>query len=118
MGNEIPLPKFTYLRKWKPNNAPAGLGADILLQQELSEEHIVAFIKRLSGSHDPVLIRIFTSETAYRDEDAKTPEFKSDYILFYVKNGTGRGAYRGFNEIRWMQEVGKFSGRFGTKTAF
>ncbi|GAJ05393.1 unnamed protein product [marine sediment metagenome] len=118
--DDFHLPTFTYLREFKPNNIQKGYGADILLEDELSEQELVSFVKHLAGSHDPVLIRIFTSRIAYDQEqnDNYGPEYDSDYILFYVKNFSGSGAYRGCNEIRWMQATGKFSSKFGTKTKF
>lgn len=112
------MPRFTHLRSFKPDNVQTGYGADILLQDELSEQELVSFVKRLAGSHDPVVIRIFTSRIAYTQEqnDNYGPEYDSDYILFFVRNLSGRGAYRNCNEIRWMQATGKFSAKFGTKT--
>ena len=111
---------FTYLRKFKPNNIQNGYGADILLKDDLSEQELVSFVKRLAGSHDPVVIRIFTSRIAYAQEQSDNygPEYDSDYILFFVRNLSGRGAYRNCNEIRWMQATGQFSAKFGTKTRF
>jgi len=102
----------------KPNDAANGFGADILLQQELSEKELIQFVKQLAGRHDPVIIRIWKSRIAWQDEDGVTPEFKTDYLLFYVKNKTGQGAYRGFNEIRWFQEIGEYSHKYGTQTKF
>jgi hypothetical protein len=112
------IPRFTHLRSFKPDNVQTGYGADILLQDELSEQELVSFVKLLAGSHDPVVIRIFTSRMAYTQEqnDSYGPEYDSDYILFFVRNLSGRGAYRNCNEIRWMQATGKFSTKFGTKT--
>lgn len=114
------MPRFTHLRSFKPDNVQTGYGADILLQDELSEQELVSFVKRLAGSHDPVVIRIFTSHIAYTQEqnDNYGPEYDSDYILFFVRNLSGRGAYLNCNEIRWMQTTGKFSAKFGTKTRF
>jgi hypothetical protein len=113
-------PRFTHLRLFKPNNVQDGYGADILLQDELSEQELISFVKNLAGSHDPVVIRIFTSRIAYAQEqnDNYGPQYDSDYILFFVRNLSGRGAYRNCNEIRWMQATGKFSAKFGTKTRF
>lgn len=113
-----PVPSFAYLRRFQPDDAPNGYGADILLNSELSEEGLIALVKRLAGSHDPVVIRIFTSRTAYAQEQSGNygPEYDRDYILFYVKNLSGRGAYSGCNEIRWMQVTGRFSAKAGTKT--
>ena len=58
--DDFHLPTFTYLREFKPNNIQKGYGADILLEDELSEQELVSFVKHLASSHDPVLIRIFT----------------------------------------------------------
>lgn len=110
--------QYTILRQWKPMRRARGFGADVLLEQEVDEEQLVQFVKRLAAAHDPVVIRVFTSREAYADEDAATPAFRSGFLIFYVKNATGSGRYRGFNEIRWMQEVGKFSSKFGHKTKF
>jgi hypothetical protein len=110
--------KYTILRQWKPNNYPNGYGAEILLTQKLNEMGLVALIKKLSEGRDPVIIRIFSTRAAYDAERNETygDAYARGYILFYVKNLTGRGAYRGFNEIRWMQEKGQFSKKFGKKT--
>jgi len=109
---------FIYLHQWKPYNMSNGFGADILLQQDLSEQELVAFIQQLADNHNPVIIRVWTSRKAYQDEYAETPEFKTDYLLYYVKNMTSRRPYCGCNEIRWMQEKGKFSSLYGTQTKF
>lgn len=109
------------LRAWKPNDAVNGLGAEILLRQdidEISEDQLLSFIRRLAGDHDPVLIRVYTSQEAYAAEREQTygPAYDEGYILFYIKNLTGRGAYGGRNEVRWMQESGRFAARFGEAT--
>ena len=109
---------YEILRQWRPNNEPTGYGVEILLNLDYTESELISFVKQLAAGHDPVVIRIFTSRKAYEQEKTGNygPAYDSDYILFYVKNMTGRGAYRGFNEIRWMQEVGKYSSKFGLKT--
>jgi hypothetical protein len=108
----------TVLRQWKPNDHPNGYGADILMTQDLNESDLITLTQTLGNGHDPVVIRIFSSRAAYEAEKNKQfgDVYARGYILFYVKNLTGEGAYRGFNEIRWMQEKGKFSSKFGTKT--
>ncbi|MFH1717610.1 MAG: hypothetical protein ABIF19_09690 [Planctomycetota bacterium] len=113
-----PKPTFTHLRLFKPNNRQNGYGADIFLRDELSEQELVSFVKSLADSHDPVVIRIFISHIAYAQElnGNYGPEYDSGYILVYIKNFSGSGAFRGCNEIRWMQATGKFSSKFGTKT--
>lgn len=113
--------KYSVLRQWKPNDMPNGFGAEILLDEaieELEESDLVAFIRMLAKNSDPVNIRIFTSRVAYEQEQNSNygPEYNSDYLLAYIKNYTRRGAFQGFNEIRWMQEDGKFSSKFGITT--
>ena len=110
---------YSTLRKWSPDNASRGLGLEIVLEQDdVTEQDLIDLIKQLSSGHDPVVIRVFKSRTAYEQEQTNGfgPEYKSDYLLMYVKNGTGSGAYSGFNEIRWMQEVGEFADKYGAKT--
>lgn len=122
LGRNSPSPHvdiaYSTLRQWSPNDAARGLGLEIVLGQDVTEQDLIDLVKQLSSGHDPVVIRVFTSETAYEQEKTNNfgPEYQSDYLLFYVKNGTGSGAYSGFNEIRWMQEVGKFADKYGTKT--
>ena len=112
------LKKATVLRAWRPYKAAGGCGADVLLEADLSEADLIQLVKHLAGANDPVIIRVWTSRKAWQDEDGTTPEFKTDYLLIYVRNGTGRGLYQGCNEIRWMQKVGKYSRKLGTKTKF
>jgi hypothetical protein len=112
------LVEHTVLRSWKPDRKPQAYGADLLVAPDVSEEGLRKLVRELSRGHDPVNIRVFSSRPAY---DAEKNEQYGDayargYILFYVKNKTGTGAYRGCDEIRWMQEKGKFADKFGTKT--
>jgi len=108
---------------WQPNDDPNGYGADILLKEnldDLTKQDIIDFIKALTHDKDPVVVRIYTSEVAYQQEQANNygKEYKEGFLLIYIKNNTGKGAYQGVNEIRWMQEKGKFSNLFGEKTKF
>ncbi len=109
---------YDIIEQWKPDNKPNGYGAVILLNQEYDERELIDLIKSISSKKDPVVIRLFTSRKAYNQEKSGSygPEYDSDYILFYVKNLTRSGAYRGCNEIRWMQVSGKFSSKAGTKS--
>jgi hypothetical protein len=109
---------YSILRQWNPNNNPDSFGAEILLQQELTKEEIISFIKRLSLNKDPVKVNIYTIRAAYEQEKSGNygKEYKEGFLLVYIKNFTGKGTFRGFNEIRWMQEIGKFSHLFGQKT--
>lgn len=111
---------YSFIDEWKPNDNPNGFGADILLKDDLGKDELINFVQYLGSNKDPVLIRIWTSQTAY-DQDEKAEygnEFREGYVLFYVKNMTGEGLYWGKNEIRWMQEIGEFSDLFGQVTKF
>jgi hypothetical protein len=118
-GTSATSVKHTILRQWKPNGAPNGFGAEILLEEDLSKEEIISFVRSFASDRDPVSINIYTSRIAYDQERTNNfvgDEYAKGFLLVYVKNFTGQGAYRGLNEIRWMQEIGKFSDLFGEKT--
>jgi hypothetical protein len=119
---EIPFPVIEYsvLRDWKPNKDYRGLGLEILVGDEAKEEELVALIKNLAAGREHVNIRVYSSQEAYRQEQRQTygDAYQSGYLLFYIKNLTGRGPFDGLNEIRWMQEKGQLSHRRGGKMQF
>lgn len=112
--------KFSIITQWQPDENPNGFGADILLEEDLTQEQLIDFVKDLSSDYDPILIRIYTSQQAYDQEQSEEygDEWREGYVIFYVKNLTGEGAYSGYNEIRWMQEIGEFAHLFGQVTKF
>ena len=67
-----------------------------------------------------MLIKAYGSDEAYQAEQNETygDVWETGYLLFYVKNFTGRGAFSGFNEIRWMQQEGNLPHKLGEKTVF
>lgn len=109
---------YKILRQWKPNSSSNGFGAEILLLDKLDKNEVIKFVKGISGSKDPVKINIYTSQEAYNAENNQSygEEYSKGFLLVYIKNGTNKGAYKGVNEIRWMQETGSFSDLFGSKT--
>lgn len=109
---------FDTLRSWKPNGASSGKGLEILIKGHITQEKLVQLVRHEAQGHDPVNIRVFSTRAAYNAELNETygRPYSQGYILFYVKNSTGKGAYRGRNEIRWMQEIGGLSRLFGTVT--
>jgi len=115
-----PTIEYSVLRQWQPNNDPRGLGLEILVSGDATEEQLVGLITSLAASHDPVIIRAYGSEEAYREGQSQnyTKNYDTDFLLFYVKNLTGRGLYSGFNEIRWMQQEGSLPHKLGEKTIF
>jgi hypothetical protein len=119
---EIPLQVIEYsvLRDWKPNKDYLGLGLEILVGEEATEEELVALIKNLAGRREHVNIRVYSSQEAYRQEQRQSygDAYKRGYLLFYVKNLSGRGPFDGLNEIRWMQEKGHLPHRRGEKMQF
>ena len=119
---EIPLQviEHSVLRDWKPNNGYRGLGLEILVSDEATADELVALIKNLAGRREHVHIRVYSSQEAYRQEQRQTygDAYKSGYLLFYIKNLTGRGPFDGLNEIRWMQEKGHLPHKLGEKMQF
>lgn len=106
------------MRQWRPYKAPNSLGLDILLLSELNKQELISFIKNISIGMDIVIINIYTDLDVYENaqKDYYTKEFDEHFVLIYIKNTTIRRAYYGFNEIRWMQQTGRFSGLYGTQT--
>jgi hypothetical protein len=117
---EIPLQviDYTVLRDWKPNKDYRGLGLEILVGEEATEEELVALIRNLARGREHVHIRVYSSQEAYRQEQRQTygDAYKRGYLLFYVKNLSGSGRFDGLNEIRWMQEKGHLPHKRGEKT--
>ncbi len=106
----------TMIKEWKLDNAENGLGAYVLLEEDLEEADLMEFVKYLAGDHDPVSISIWTSMEAYNDRVGRTEAYKTDYLLIYVRNSTSQGFYQGADEVRWMQKKGKFSTKYGKRT--
>ena len=119
---EIPVQvvEHSVLRDWKPNNDYRGLGLEILVSEEATADELVALIKKLAAGREHVNIRVYSSKEAYRQEQRQTygDAYKRGYLLFYIKNLTGRGPFDGFNEIRWMQETGHLPHKRGEKMRF
>lgn len=109
---------YEILREFRPYQAPNSLGLDLLVGTNIGKVELITLIKTLAKDKDPVRINIYTDRKVY--EDAKSnifgETFDEHFLLSYVKNLTERRAYYGLNEIRWMQEKGKFKDLFGTKT--
>lgn len=110
--------KYTILRQWLPDNTPNGYGAELLLEQDVTEQELILFLKRLGEGKDPVLIKIYTTRKAYEEElsGTYTTEYDRGYLLSYIRKRAGRGAYARVNEIRWMQKEGPFSHLYGQTT--
>jgi len=117
---DVPSVRYSVLREYKPykENTDRGLGLDILLESDLNREQIISFLKNLSKGKDPVTISIYTDQTVYENanKDIYGPEYGKHFLLVYIKNTTVKRAFYGIDEIRWMQETGKFSHLFGKKT--
>jgi len=100
---------YSTLREWSPGG---GLGIEVVLEKDgLTEQDITGFVKQISSGHDAVVVKIYTSKAAWKQEQDNSfgPEYKSDYLVYFIRKG-------GTNEIRWMQEVGSFADKYGTKT--
>lgn len=104
-----PKPKLKYsvLRRWKPDRSPNGLGLELVLEEEASETQLISFVRSLSAGKYPIFIGIYIDREAYYDDS----RIAQGLVLVYMKRGS-------CNEIRWMQEIGRYSHRFGKKTKF
>lgn len=111
---------YKTLREWNPNKNSNAIGLDILIDKKYaSKDQIKELLNEIVGNNELANILIFTSKKAWievNESSKPTNESLENYIAFYVKNETGEGAYRGFNEIRWMQENGNLSNLYGTNT--
>ncbi len=112
--------EHSVLRDWKPNGDYRGLGLEILVSDEATEAELIELIQTLAGRREHVNIRVYSSNEAYRQEQRQSygDAYKRGYLLFYIKNLTGRGPFDGLNEIRWMQETGHLPHKRGEKMRF
>ena len=119
---EIPVQVIGHsvFRDWKPNKDYRGLGLEILVSEEATEEELIELIQTLAAGRTHVNIRVYSSKEAYRQEQRQIygDAYKSGYLLFYIKNFSGRGPFDGLNEIRWMQEKGHLPHKLGEKIQF
>jgi hypothetical protein len=112
----VPLTHEVLKGPWRPYDAATGLGLEILIPESATQEGIVELLKQLATGKDPVSIRVWTSRTAWENEerslygDAYEDLYARHLICIYTKNLTvPRRLYYGHNEIKWIQEKGRFS---------
>ncbi|MHC4520090.1 MAG: hypothetical protein ACYTAS_15980 [Planctomycetota bacterium] len=78
--------RYEVLRQWKPHKIADGLGLELLLKGELSEEAIKELLRNLSQGKNPVAINIYTDRETY--EDARNgvygEPFRRHFILTYI----------------------------------
>ena len=107
-----------YLDYQKPDGNHPNYIATLLYKGDVTEKRLIDIIKVFNQSYDKaVLVKIFSSSEAYQNEKNNVygDIYESEYLLFYVKNIRNWGAYKGFNEIRWMQAKGGLSHLLDTK---
>ncbi|MDA0243761.1 MAG: hypothetical protein OT477_10135 [Chloroflexi bacterium] len=106
---------YTILRQWRPNQNPNSFSAEVLLEDDLSEEELISFVKYFDRDFELVNILVFTSMEAYDQFKNNTfdDEFKRGYLVYYIRNDSS-----GKNEILWMQQIGKFDHLYGETTKF
>ena len=110
-----------YLEYQKPDGNRPNYIATLLYKGDVTEKRLIDIIKVFNQSYGKaVLVKIFSSTQAYQNEKNNVygEIYDSDYLLFYVKNIRNWGAYKGFNEIRWMQQKGVLNHLFTTKYKF
>ena len=122
--NEQVRPVFDdieYLEYQKPDGNHPNYVAILLYKSDVTEKRLIDIVKIFNQSYGKaVLVKIFSSTQAYQNEKNNVygEIYDSDYLLYYVKNIRNWGAYKGFNEIRWMQAKGGLSHLLGTKYKF
>ncbi|MFN9445856.1 MAG: hypothetical protein ACK56G_19200 [Pirellulaceae bacterium] len=105
-----PILKYSVAQKWLPNDEPNGLGLEIVLENpEPTKEELIDLVTQITAGRDPVSLKVYATQAAYDTQKTYGDEWDRGYLLAYVKNGTGKGAFQGFNEIRWMASAGKFA---------
>ena len=107
-----------YLEYQKPDGNHPNFVAVLLYKGDVTEKILIDIVKIFNQSYGKaVLVKIFSSTQAYQNEKNNVygDIYDSEYLLFYVKNIRNWGAYKGFNEIRWMQAKGGLSHLLGTK---
>lgn len=119
--NEIETIKYEVLREWQPDKENDAIGMDILIDKKYAtKDKIIELIKQIVNEDvEKANILVFTTKNAWEEGQRGsgfTSDYKKSYIAFYVKNNSSDGAYSGFNEIRWMQEIGELSNLYGTNT--
>ncbi|MCK5412829.1 MAG: hypothetical protein KAI57_00455 [Candidatus Pacebacteria bacterium] len=110
---------FDKLREWNPDDDIHAIGLEILVSKDdVTEENIVKLAESIASNTQKAVVKIYQNRQAWEEEQSRnyTDVYNQDYLAFYVKNLTNSNAYRGFNEIRWMQEKGDLQDLFGTKT--
>lgn len=113
--------KYEVLREWNPYQNINAIGMDILIdEKDATKEKIIELIREIVNEETELAnILIFTSKNAWQEGQRGsgfTDDYKKNYIAFYIKNYSNDRAYSGFNEIRWMQEIGTLSSLYGTTT--
>jgi hypothetical protein len=106
--------KHSVMREWQPSKSPRNLGLEIVLENpEPTEQELIELVTKLATGREVVIVNVYATRAAYSQEVNKKygDDWKKGYLLSYIKNGPGDDG-----EIRWMQEVGKFSDKFGTVT--
>jgi len=111
--------QHSILRQWIPKHKSRqgavaftdSIGLDILLEADVDQPELVSFVKEKALGGEYVIIRVYTSRECWSDQTGESDACKTGIVLVYLKNPSS-----GQNEIRWVQQEGKFSGLFGTAT--
>jgi predicted PurR-regulated permease PerM len=110
---------YSILRQWYPDNDSQAVGLDILISEsDATKEKILRLVSSLSSNTNKASIGIYQSKQAWNEDQSGNYSniHKSGFLAIYIKNHSNFGAYKGFNEIRWMQENGNLQDLFGTET--
>ena len=116
---ELKIIDYAVLRKWNPDDDSKAIGMEILISEDdASKENIINLIKSIGSKSEKVLVKVYQNKEAWEQEKSGDygKEYNRGYLVYYVKNLTDSGAYRGIDEIRWFQEKGQLEELMGTKT--
>ncbi len=118
---DIDTIQFTVLRQWRPNDNPAALGLEVLIDEEDAiYENIIQMVRELGSNAQVAFIRVYQDEEAWRESRTSNYSeiYDRGYLAFYIKNRTTTGAYSGLHEIRWFQQEGELEELAETTTNF
>lgn len=110
---------YSIFREWNPDDDPQAVGLEILISEnDATKENIENLVKSLSNNVRKTAIKVFQSRQAWEEEQSGdyTDAYDSGYLVYYVKNVSGSGAFQGRNEIRWLQAEGQLEHLMGSST--
>jgi hypothetical protein len=110
---KVNLIPYTVLREWNPDKDPKAVGLEIAISpDDVTTENVVALVKDLSKNTETAFIGVYDSKEAWQagQNEIYGTVYKNGYIGMLTKRGSV------INQIRWFQEEGPVSDKFGSVT--